>query len=251
VLDEHCYVVDLEDNLLCGVTREDLQAEFGAAAGQELATKMRAPWSSAALAVNAFHCWKGDASKLRLADFVGFDDRFELERRCPNGVSAIPPHLDVVFHAGSRVIAVESKCTEYLSGKRRKPAVGYLELASSSDERASSRFFAALSDVPEFFHLDAYQLIKHYLGLAREFPNRPLELVYLYWEPRNATDLPVFARHREEVMHFAELVSDDEMCGFTSLSYSGHWSELEELESTPAWLGPHLAALRARYDVVV
>jgi hypothetical protein len=34
VLDEHCYVVDLEDNLLCGVTREDLQAVFGAAAGQ-------------------------------------------------------------------------------------------------------------------------------------------------------------------------------------------------------------------------
>ena len=40
----------------------------------------------------------------------------------------VPHHseLDVVFHAGSRVIAVESKCTEYLSGKRRKAAVGYL-----------------------------------------------------------------------------------------------------------------------------
>jgi hypothetical protein len=129
--------------------------------------------------------------------------------------------------------------------------VGYLDLARSTDERASSRFLAALADVPEFFHLDAYQLIKHYLGIEREFPNRPLELVYLYWEPRNAVDFPVFARHRQEVVRFAELVSEDEICGFTSLSYADHWYELEELGSAPAWLQAHVGALRTRYDVVV
>ena len=53
-LDEHGYVVDLEDNLLPGITRAEIEEAFGAGAGHELKGKMRAPWSSSALAVNSF-----------------------------------------------------------------------------------------------------------------------------------------------------------------------------------------------------
>ena len=43
VLDDKGYVVDPEANLLPGVSRKELEAEFRAGAGNELEGKMRAP----------------------------------------------------------------------------------------------------------------------------------------------------------------------------------------------------------------
>src|SRR5262245_54847110 len=65
--DEHGYVVRLEDNLLPGITRSEIEEAFGAGAGQELEGKMRAPWSSSALAVNSFAPWQRDPALLTLA----------------------------------------------------------------------------------------------------------------------------------------------------------------------------------------
>lgn len=241
------YVVDLEDNLLHGITRGDLEEEFGAAVGQELDAKMRAPWSSSALAVNAFWPWKQGAQRLRLAGLTDLSPGVQLEAQCPNGVSAIPPHLDVLFERGDTIVAVESKCTEYLSGKRQHPKPGYLELALRGDPRAQTRCYAVLDHLPGFFHLDAYQLVKHFLGLSLTYPERPLILVYLFWEPRNAGESEVFGRHRLEVDHFASLVGGDESLEFTSLSYAENFDELERAGSASEWL-PNL---RARYDVTI
>ncbi len=41
-------------------------------------------------------------------------------------------------------------------------------------------------------HLDAAQLIKHYLGLPNTFPGRDVTLLYLFWEPADAADFPGF-----------------------------------------------------------
>ena len=65
-LDSRGYV-ELSDNLLPSTAVADIEAEFRAGAGRELATKMRAPWSSSALAVNSFFPWRVDPSRLRLA----------------------------------------------------------------------------------------------------------------------------------------------------------------------------------------
>src|SRR5262245_38894030 len=108
------YIVELEDNLLPGITRADIWKAFGAGAGRELEGKMRAPWSSSALAVNSFTPWQRDPVLLKLAGLSGFTGRFAFEAKCPNGVSRIPPHLDVLLERGHEIVAVESKCTEYL-----------------------------------------------------------------------------------------------------------------------------------------
>jgi len=105
-----------------------------------------------------------------------------------------------------------------------------------------------LDHAPELHLLDAYQLVKHYLGLARTYPNRPLMLVYLYWEPRSASH-DVFVRHHLEIQRFAELVSDDATCAFAAQSYPEHWQELERLPHLPTWAREHLASLRRRYVV--
>ncbi len=71
-LDAKGYVVRLEDNLLPGIARADIEAAFGAGAGQELEGKMRAPWSSSAFAVNSFAPWQRDPASLMLAGITGF-----------------------------------------------------------------------------------------------------------------------------------------------------------------------------------
>src|SRR5690348_15989993 len=95
--DAHGSVVQLEDNLLPGITRREIEDAFGAGAGQELEGKMRAPWSSSALAVNSFAPWASDPTLLSLAGISRFTETLAFEAKCPNGVSTIPPHLDVLL----------------------------------------------------------------------------------------------------------------------------------------------------------
>jgi hypothetical protein len=249
--DAHGYVVELEDNLLPGITRSKIEEAFGAGAGQELEGKMRAPWSSSALAVNSFAPWACDPALLSLAAISGFTETLAFEAKCPNGVSTIPPHLDVLLERGDEIVAVESKCTEHLVGKKAKVAAAYLALVDKGDERASSRWFAALAEAPSFRLLDAYQLVKHYLGLVLTYPKRPVTLVYLYWEPTNADALPVFATHSGEAARFGELVAGDDTCTFEALSYAEHWHDLDALAEKPSWLVAHLGELRRRYAVAI
>jgi hypothetical protein len=246
------YVVRLEDNLLPGITRKEIEDAFGAGAGQELAGKMRAPWSSSALAVNSFAPWQADLRGLTVAGISGFRGTLKFEAQCPNGVSAIPPHLDVLLEGGDGVVGIESKCTEHLSAKAKVAVSGrYLKLAQQGDVRASSQWFGALAHVENFRLLDAYQLVKHYLGLSLEFRGRPLTLVYLYWEPANAAAIPLFGAHRAEIERFAELVADDPTCRFESQSYAEHWAELDAMSERPRWLADHLGNLRRRYSVEI
>jgi hypothetical protein len=253
-LDRDNYLRTVAQNLLPPLTPEDVEADFKEAAGHELESKMRAPWSSSALAVNSFGLWRDDPSLLRIAGRRGFAPGFRFEHPCPNGVSTIHPHLDVILEQPNEVVAVESKFTEYLQGSDHHPvAIGYKRLAGKGDERAASRWFAALDHVERFLLLDAYQLVKHYLGIVLEFAHEPqpkLSLVYLYWEPRNPLEgagSDLIGRHRREVAEFAELVGGDPTCEFLSLSYEHHWNELGALPNKPPWLDEHLARLRERY----
>ena len=246
--DGHGYVVDLDDNLLPGITRSQIETAFSAGAGQELEGKMRAPWSSSALAVNSFFPWHKQPALLSLAGISGFTGAVAFEAKCPNGVSRIPPHLDVRLEREDAIVAVESKCTEHLARKTAKVADAYRDLAAHGDERATTRWFGALAEASKFRHLDAYQLVKHYLGLARTYSGRTITLVYLYWEPTDPGALPAFAEHRAEVDRFRQLVADDRACAFKAISYPEHWRELERVASKPDWLDAHLIELKRRYE---
>ena len=57
-----------------------------------------------------------------------------------------------------------------------------------------------LEEDPERYDwLDAAQLVKHAYGLAQSFPDEPVTLLYLYWEPLNAERFTLFAEHRLEI----------------------------------------------------
>ena len=242
------YAKNLEENLLDGITRQEIEQEFQAGAGKELESKMLAPWSSSALVVNSFAPWRRSPATLRLAGLKGFTKPFEFEAQCPNRVSRIPPHLDLLLGRGEEIVGVESKCIEFLTPKLQAVSPKYKAI---EDARATSRWFAALDSVPEFLLLDAYQLIKHVLGLTHTYSERSLTLVYIYWEPDNAGEYSVFKKHREEVQNFSGLVEGDTMCSFRQITYPKHWTEQESATDQPAWIAQHIARLRQRYAINV
>jgi hypothetical protein len=250
-VDGRGYVLDLSDNLLPDIALTDVQAEFALAAGKELEGKMLAPWSSSALAVNSFGPWRRSPEQLAVGELHGFGPPFLFEKKCDHGVRGESPHLDVLLGISRGVVGVESKCIEYTRA-HAKPLVSeaYWALRGRGDVRAQSRWFAALDEVPKFSRLDAYQLVKHYLGLAYSFPKAERTLIYIYWEPQN-TDEALFHEHRGEIARFANLVAGDKTCRFVALSYGEHWDELDGLADAPSWLPDHLRLLRARYDVTI
>lgn len=241
------YVTRLEMNFLDEVPWQSIEPEFRAGPGNETAQNMRAPWSSAALAANSFGPWIGKASQLQLAGITGLNDAVNFEQQFPNGVSRVAPTLDLTIGAGANRVAVESKLLEYV--RPHKPAQVAAKYRQIDDARRDSRWYAALVSVPEFEILDAYQLIKHYLGLSRSSEARPIKLVYIYWEPQNAEEHDLFLKHRSEIAEFAKLIAE-EGSQFYAISYIDHWTELESLEE-PTWIHPHLEALRNRYQVLV
>jgi hypothetical protein len=123
--------------------------------------------------------------------------------------------------------------------------------AEITDGRRGTAWFREMLQLLEEPHsyrwLDAAQLVKHAFGLAYTFPNRPVTLLYLFWESSNPEAYPFFAEHRVEVKRFTSSVigSGPE---FVAMSYPELW-RLLDTQTEPKWLPAHGARLKARYGV--
>jgi hypothetical protein len=247
------YALNVEANLLDGVPFADLRQAFDDGKGRELdgdAThppKMAAVYSSSALALNTFGPWYRDLSHLVVNRHRGFKTMM-LEAQVPHGLRGTPPHLDLRLDADDQVLAIESKCLEYLTPK---PAVFRPAYDTIVDQRAQSPWFRHIAVLREnsdhYRYLDAAQLIKHYLGLSYGEPTTSLTLLYLFWEPRNWQDFDAFWQHREEIRAFSDVVAGDRV-RFETLSYNELWAEWEQVQM-PGWLVGHVQRLKARYSV--
>lgn len=255
------YLDDWHDNLLEGVEPRFVEEDLLDGSGGELTelpgrpAKFRAVFSSSALAVNTFAPFREDPSRFSIDGLKEFSEcRFEYP--CPNGLLGTSPHFD--FFAGSRTAAlgVESKFLELLQPKHAEFSSQYLapfEGAANAPPVAEApwaRAFRALCNDPRTYrHLDAAQLVKHYLGLRHSFPTRQRALVYVYWEPANAGDHVAYANHRKEVADFAHRVRG---CAtrFIALSHADLWRDWEQRACWPG-LQVHIARLRRRYDFPV
>lgn len=249
-LDSRGYAETSKANLLEGVSLDDFRRDFDQGDGNELEGKFLAAHSSSALAANCFGPLKTRPEELELAGTGGIT-RLDFERKCPTGLRGNSPNLDLVAEAEARILAVESKCTEYLTSHEARFADAYFE--KIVDDRRDSPWFAEMErlkqDPQGYVHLDAAQLIKHAFGLAHTFPGRDVTLLYLYWEPANPEADAVFARHRTEIESFAERTSDG-FPRFASLSYPELWESWLGREN-PDWLRAHVANLQARYLVEI
>src|SRR5262249_832936 len=146
------------------------------------------------------------------------------------------PNLDVVFgSAPSNVAAIESKFGEWLSLKRPKA------------ERFKSKYFPQRKDLwtqsglpacqllsndirrgeKWFWWLDAPQLLKHALGLARHLGNN-FSLSYLYYD----WDCAWRREHLEEIECFSGLVGSE--LRFAAMSYQELFGRLREIGGADA-----------------
>ena len=221
------YVSSIDDNLLPRISRDQFEDDLRKGDGNELEAKFLAAHSSSALAVNCFASFKRDerSRKLALGGITGFN-KPTFEKKCPTGLRGTSPNLDLLCESEAGVVGVESKCTEYLA-KHGSFSFSSAYSDKIRDERRSGAWFKAMELIDgrdsDFLYLDVSQLIKHAFGLARSYRGKTPILLYVFWEPSNASDFPVFATHRKEIRHFEEMVSGDSP-RFISMSYPELWS---------------------------
>lgn len=250
-LDPKGYAADSRDTLLPQVSPEDFEADLSSGDGNELATKFRAAHSSSGLAVNCFAPFRSQIADLAMPMCAGFDD-LRFERKCPTGLrGGRAPNLDVVLSGPGSVVGIESKLTEYLSAHRAEFSPAYAE--QIRDTRRDQGYFhemLRLRDLPDHYTwLDAAQLIKHAFGLARTFPDRPVTLLYLFWEPENPDAGPEFAAHRDEIEEFRARVAGSSPA-FEAMSYPELWQFWQETKPAD-WLVRHLGDLHTRYGITL
>jgi hypothetical protein len=172
------------------------------------------------------------------------------------------PNLDLLDPVSEPVLAVESKCTEYLKTKTQltRSDFAWLKARAVGDpyERRTRELAAGqgaielhsilTQDALAFRHLDATQLLKHYLGLRNEFGDRVSTLVYLYWEPENAADIDACRRHEDEIARIRLLLTDGSV-EFRPLRYSRLWQAWTGERSE--YLRRHAGALIERYSLAI
>lgn len=249
-VDAKGYAGTFTGTLLPLVSPADFEADLNAGDGNELETKFRAAHSSSALAVNSFAPFRTRIPDLELSPGGPFVD-LQFERKCPTGLrGGRAPNLDLVLSGPNGIVGIESKLSEYLSRHRAafSPAYG----KQIRDDRRNQGYFREmqrLMDAPDAYAwLDAAQLIKHAFGLSHTFPERPVTLLYLFWEPANPDCDPIFAAHRREIAEFADRVTRSTP-QFKAMSYPELWSRWRQ--SAPPWLSGHLDDLAARYTVLL
>jgi len=191
--------------------------------------KMQAVHSSSAFSVNIFQYWQKIGQVPLIAAVCGFCRKgnnisykivFE-DKNSINKKFRYPPNIDVVIYnsesAKFKRFAIECKFSEAYSkredhGLKKK----YLDIDSLWHDIPHLRQFAKsiCPNNKEFRHLHPAQLIKHILGLKKEFGKNGFRLLYLWYDVLGEEG----AIHRKEIKTFSEVVKSDGI-KFHALSY--------------------------------
>lgn len=251
----------LRDNVVPTVTDEQLEllrSQLAEGDGGELTarpksgkTTAHAPYSSAALALNAFGGWLGHEQQLTVAGLGGWTEPLQIEAKLQIAHGGGRGSLDVLLRAPGRVLAVESKLKEYakshlprhLRPVYAKPAMA--ELLPAGWRRVLA---ALLSGDLSCNYLDAEQLVKHALALQSQFPDDERTLAYIFLEPANADELPELAGHVDELEQLLKLLGEDADPGFVVRTYDDLFAEWEAVADPT--IRAHVSAVRQRYGSV-
>jgi hypothetical protein len=227
------YTTSLDYNLFQPLL-PDVRTSFETGDGGELGSsglpgKMQAIHSSSALGVNVFQYWKSISAVPVIAAACGLcrkgsevscDIRFE-EKYPINDSFGFHPNIDVVIHnkpeAKIKRFAIECKFSEaYGAHKHGGLKQKYLDCGDIWDDIPNMLAFAQRisPDDNEFKHLHPAQLIKHILGMKRQFGQGGFRLLYLWYDVLGEQG----KRHQDEVAEFGKVTKGDGI-KFHSLTY--------------------------------
>jgi hypothetical protein len=227
------YTTELRENLFQPLSSQ-ARTDFEGGDGGELTgeksrpAKMQALHSSSALGVNIFDYWRMSSDLSTIASSCGLskkgrvfsgDIRFEYKFPIDDRFR-FAPNMDVVILPQSRTYkcyAIECKFTEAYAGYGHggfDPK--YFDNEDVWDGLSDTKLLAKniSPDDERFKYLHAAQLIKHILGLNREFEKNQYRLLYLYYDALGEAGY----RHRCEVDDFAETTKSDRIA-FHHITY--------------------------------
>ena len=202
-----------------------------------------------ALTANCFLPWSHNAAGLRLGVLGDFSE-LRFAARCPTGIRGTPPQTDLLLSGSRGVAGVVTRATEHLTAPRTRIAEGYDQQFREPHLAAWHDLLAELRSCPLTYVLvDAVALAKHAMGLSRTFPGQMINLVYLFWEPKDVGVHPVFAEHRKEVEALRQRVAASGV-PILPMSVRELWNGW--LQNDPGTgLRDHVTALDLRYGVAI
>lgn len=265
---EKNYVNELNQNLFAPLSAESMTC-YGNADGNETKdgekrlAKMKAIHSSSALVVNLFQYWQGkdlypllaacklpttktvtkvhenvgsetDSRMVEISKPLEYKD-MKFEEKFKIFPDTNPANIDVVI-CGDFDFAFESKFTEPYGGKHDGLKTRYVEDVSLWEDLPNLYELAKeISPYNKFRYLDAAQLIKHILGLKKNYDlpaaqgKRELRvkhnfyLVYLWYDVLGRDGF----LHQEEINQFASIAEKDNI-HFKAITYQEVIANLSE-----------------------
>jgi hypothetical protein len=224
--------------------------KFGAAVTEKSKPADQSNFSpSEKLILNSFVWWSLHLSDLCILNLTGFENMIFHE--CyRSGIPGFDTILDVSLHRQHTPVFIKGVLLEPFRPEIREMPQDFLEL---HDCRADTRWFGVYKELLEdpalFTHLNAHDLIRTFFGLANpEYNIDPGILVYLYWEPENAENVPECIKHRIELSRFSERVEGDPSLGFLPLSYKELWVKWEQCHPSAKY---YIGKLRRQYQISV
>ena len=215
----------------------------------DLQPRLTRPDTAMALVLNSFLPWLDQVEALQLADIGRFQE-LNFDARCPTGVRGTPPHIELVASGPAGVVGATACVFDYLAMRQSSLSAAYLTLTVPPSLTPWITLMHASADgTDDFRYVDVPALSKLAVGLGRIFAFRPVRLLYLFLEPADAADVPVFAAHRAELARLVERTRESSV-SLLALSFHELW-QAWCADVAPTNLRAVAAQLQRRYAVAI
>lgn len=95
--------------------------------------------------------------------------------------------------------------------------------------------------------LDTAQLIKHSIGLLKNKGERKAKLIYVYWQPINADNFPIYEQHKNELEDFSMRIKNIFSLSFSHFTYL----DLYDKFATDNFFKQHLQHFKDKYLLTI
>jgi hypothetical protein len=188
---------------------------------KDRSVKMKALYSSSAMVLNLFQYWqKKDLypivracglwlkARNNFINEIKFEGVFEISE--DKSLFPRSPVIDVVIKdSQSHVYAIEAKFIEPYKRGSKPDGIRQPYIDNESFWHGLSNLYELAKkicpDNNKFHYLDAAQLIKHILGLKREYNKSDIRLLYLWYDVIGQDGV----KHRKEIKQFAKIAQKD------------------------------------------